>query len=141
MVQVSGFNGQNAFVSNVSRTGSPNSSSSAPTNARSASAALSSYMGQNGMSSLDPNQLYQLAYSPLSGTPSTVSEAAKWMLSHPDTLNQIETHDVPGSDGIAGANDFQWAAQGGLHTSSNPMPAEFTADGFLNPAYAAATIN
>ncbi|WCM24275.1 hypothetical protein NDK50_25960 [Paraburkholderia bryophila] len=98
-------------------------------------------MSQNGISSLDPNQLYQFAYSPLAGTPSTVSDAAKWMLSHPDTLNQIETHDVPGSDGIAGANDFQWAAQGGLDTSDDTLPEQFTADGFLNPAYAAAMIN
>ncbi|SDI40391.1 hypothetical protein [Paraburkholderia phenazinium] len=82
--------------------------------AQSASGALAGYMQQNNIGSLDPNQLYQMAYNPAPGTPSDVSEAAQYMLQNPDTFNQIETHDVPGADGIAGANDFDWAAQGGL---------------------------
>jgi len=125
MVQVSGFQRPDAFFPKTSKAGSPNSSGSTPTNAQSASAALSNYMSQNGISSLDPNQLYQFAYSPLSGTPSTVSDAAKWMLSHPGTFNKIETHDVPGADGIAGANDFEWAAQGGLASSAKFSPKQF----------------
>ncbi|RDV00452.1 hypothetical protein [Trinickia dinghuensis] len=87
--------------------------------AQSASGALASYMHENGINTLDPNQLYQMAYNPKSGTPSAVSDAAKFMLENPDTFNQIETHDVAGADGIAGVNDFDWAAQGGLSSASN----------------------
>jgi hypothetical protein len=36
------------------------------------------------------------------------------MLGNPNTFNKIETHDVAGSDGIAGVNDLDWAAEGGL---------------------------
>ncbi|TAM85169.1 hypothetical protein EPN42_16015 [bacterium] len=87
--------------------------------AQSASGALASYMHENGIGALDPNQLYQMAYNPKAGTPSEVSDAAKFMLENPDTFNQIETHDVAGSDGIAGVNDFDWAAQGGLSSALN----------------------
>lgn len=83
-------------------------------NAQSASGALSSYMSANGVQSLNPSQLYQLAYNPQGNATPTDSAAAKWMLQNPSVFNQIETHDVPGSDGIAGVNDFQWAAQGGM---------------------------
>ncbi len=89
------------------------------TTAQSASGALASYMHENGINSLNPNQLYQMAYNPKAGTPPEVSDAAKFMLQNPDTFNQIETHDVAGSDGIAGVNDFDWAAQGGLSSASN----------------------
>lgn len=82
--------------------------------AQSASGALASYMAQNNIGSLNPNQLYELAYNPPATASPTVSAAAKWMLQHPNTFNKIETHDVPGADGIAGANDFEWEAQGGL---------------------------
>ena len=82
--------------------------------AQSASAALTGYMQQNSVWSLNPNPLYQMAYNPASGTPSDVSEAAQYMLQNPDTFNQIETHDVSGADGIAGWGDLNWAAQGGL---------------------------
>jgi hypothetical protein len=82
--------------------------------AQSASGALAGYMHDNGINTLDPNQLYQMAYNPAPGTPSDVSAAAQYMLQNADTFNQIETHDVAGADGIAGANDFDWAAQGGL---------------------------
>ena len=85
-------------------------------NAQSASGALAAYMGQHGMPAVNPDQLYQMAHNPTPGTPPEVANAAKWMLQHPEVFQQIETHDVPGSDGIAGANDLQWAAQGGLDT-------------------------
>lgn len=85
-------------------------------NAQSASGTLAAYMDQHKIGSLNPNQLYALAYHPPANTPSTVSDSAKWMLQHPKAFNKIETHDVPGADGIAGVNDFQWAAQGGLGT-------------------------
>ena len=83
-------------------------------NAQSASGALASYMSANNTPPMDPNQLYQLAYNPPANATPTDSAAAKWMLQNPSVYNQIETHDVAGSDGVAGANDFQWAAQGGM---------------------------
>jgi hypothetical protein len=82
--------------------------------AQSAAGALASYMSQNGISSLDPNQLYKLANNPPAGTPSDVSAAASYMLQNPDVYKQIETHDVSGADGVSGVGNFQWAAQGGL---------------------------
>ncbi|CAE6720794.1 hypothetical protein PQQ67_05395 [Paraburkholderia aspalathi] len=82
--------------------------------AQSASGALASYMSQNGISSLDPDQLYKLANNPPAGTPSDVSAAASYMLQNPDVYKQIETHDVSGADGVSGVSNFQWAAQGGL---------------------------
>ena len=85
--------------------------------AQSAAGALSAYMREHGIATLDPNQLYQMAYNPAAGTPSEVSDAAKAMLANPDAFNQIETNDVAGADGIAGVDDFDWAAQGGLDQS------------------------
>ena len=82
--------------------------------AQSAAGALASYMHENSIHTVTPDQLYQLAYSPKAGTPTDVSDAAKFMLENPDTFNEIETHDWAGPDGIAGVNDFDWAAQGGL---------------------------
>lgn len=98
---------------------------------QSAAGALSSYMSQNSVWTLDPSQLYQLAYNPKGGTPATVSQAAKTMLENSDAFNQIETHDAPGTDGIAGASDFQWAAQGGLTTGNAPKMNAQTAAGAL----------
>lgn len=82
--------------------------------AQNASGTLASYMNQNGIKSLDPNQLYQLANNPPAGTPPDVSAAASYMLQNPDVYKQIETHDVSGADGVSGVGNFQWAAQGGL---------------------------
>ncbi|PLZ00049.1 hypothetical protein CY652_23085 [Burkholderia sp. WAC0059] len=93
-------------------------------NAQSAAGALSSYMSQNGGQAMTPSQLYSLslgnpAQSGGSTPSSTVQQAAQWMLSNPQTYQQIETHDVPGADGIAGLNDMQWAAEGGLGSSGD----------------------
>ncbi|WP_423760228.1 hypothetical protein [Burkholderia sp. NLJ2] len=92
--------------------------------AQSAAGALGSYMSQNGISTVDPNRLYQLAMNPSSGTPGDVSKAAKFMLANPDTYRQLETHDVAGADGISGVANFQWAAQGGLDSSSAARTAD-----------------
>ena len=92
--------------------------------AQAAAGALAAYMHENGIGTLNPNKLYQMAYSPAAGTPSTVSKAAKFMLANPDTYKQLETHDVAGADGIAGVNDFDWAAEGGLSAASNKGGAE-----------------
>lgn len=86
---------------------------------QSAAGALAAYMHEHNVNTLNPDQLYQLAYKPAAGTPPEVSQAAKFMLQNPDTFNKIETHDVAGSDGIAGVNDFDWAAQGGLSASAS----------------------
>jgi hypothetical protein len=91
--------------------------------AQSASGALAAYMHEHQINTVDPDQLYQLAFRPAAGTPPQVSQAAKFMLSNPETFNKIETHDVAGSDGIAGVNDFDWAAQGGLSTASGAQAA------------------
>ena len=87
--------------------------------AQAAAGALAAYMHENGIATVNPNKLYQLAYSPAAGTPSTVSKAAKFMLANSDTYNRIETHDVKGSDGISGVANFDWAAEGGLGAASN----------------------
>ncbi|PMS22063.1 hypothetical protein C0Z18_05975 [Trinickia dabaoshanensis] len=86
---------------------------------QSAAGALAAYMHEHNVNTLNPDQLYQLAYKPAAGTPPEVSQAAKFMLQNPDAFNKIETHDVAGSDGIAGVNDFDWAAQGGLSASGD----------------------
>lgn len=87
--------------------------------AQSAAGALGAYMHEHNITTVNPDQLYQMAYKPAAGTPPEVSDAAKFMLQNPDTFNKIETHDVAGSDGIAGVNDFDWAAQGGLSASAS----------------------
>jgi hypothetical protein len=97
----------------------PAQSGSSGMTAQSASGALAAYMRGHQMNTVDPDQLYQLAFRPDAGTPPEVSQAAKFMLSNPETFNKIETHDVAGSDGIAGVNDFDWAAQGGLSASAD----------------------
>jgi len=71
-----------------------------------ASGAIAAFMNAHSIATLTPSKLYQLAFNPPAGTPSTVSHAAKFMLANPDAYNRLETHDVAGSDGIAGVNDF-----------------------------------
>lgn len=105
--------------------------------AQSAAGALAAYMHEHNIQTVNPDQLYQMAYKPAAGTPSEVSQAAKFMLQNPDTFNQIETHDVAGSDGIAGVNDFDWAAQGGLSASAGAQTgAQAGAAASGQPAFA-----
>jgi hypothetical protein len=99
-------------------------------NPQNASGALAGYMGTNGNSALNVNDLYQLSLGNAAGgkgqKPSPeVQQAAQYMLGNPSVYNQIETHDVPGSDGIAGMADFQNAAQGNfaINTNSNSSTA------------------
>lgn len=108
-------------------------SAAAGMTAQSASGALAAYMHEHQINTLDPDQLYQLAFHPAAGTPPEVSQAAKFMLANPETFNKIETHDVAGSDGIAGVNDFDWAAQGGLSASAD---AHAGASADQQPAFA-----
>jgi hypothetical protein len=99
--------------------GSTTSGSTGGMSAQDAAATLSSYMSQNHISSMTPDSLYSLSQNSSGNTPPEVSQAATYMLQNPSTYNQIETHDVAGADGIAGANDFQWAAAGGLGAAGN----------------------
>ncbi len=84
-----------------------------------AAGVLASYMGQHGISASDPNAMYKLATNGDGGTPPTVQQAAQTMLANPGAYQQIETHDVAGTDGKSGVGNFQWAAQGGLGAAGN----------------------
>ncbi|WP_449306296.1 phage tail tip lysozyme [Paraburkholderia humisilvae] len=79
---------------------------------------LASYMTQDNIGTLDPNQLYALANNPPSGTPPGVSAAAAYMLKNSSAYEQIETHDSSGADGLSGVGNFQWASEGGLSSAS-----------------------
>jgi hypothetical protein len=92
-------------------------------NEQSASGALAGYMGTNGNSSLDVNDLYKLSQGQALGSqvpfasggqkPSPeVQQAAQYMLANPSVYNKIETNDVAGADGVSGIGNFQKAAQG-----------------------------
>ncbi|KGC13814.1 hypothetical protein DM48_720 [Burkholderia gladioli] len=96
---------------------------------QSAAGALSSYMSQNGVDPITPNQLYQLSQNPPAGTPPDVSKAAQFMLQNPDVFKAIETHDVPGADGKAGIGDMQWAAQGGADGTQGAQAQPTMSDG------------
>ena len=106
---------------------------------QSASGALAAFMHENGIKDLDESKLYELAENPPPGTPSTVSQAAKFMLQNPDIYKQIETHDVKGADGKSAVGNFDWAAEGGpsgsgLLTTPNDLngfPGGFGALGLL----------
>jgi hypothetical protein len=91
----------------------------APMTVQNAAGVLASYMGQNGIDAEDPNAMYQLATNANGSTPPTVQQAAQTMLANPSAYQQIETHDVAGTDGKSGVGNFQWAAQGGLGTAGN----------------------
>jgi hypothetical protein len=116
------------------------------TTGQDAAGTLASYMKQNGISSLDPNKLYQLANNPPSGTPPEVSSAASYMLQNPDVYQQIETHDVSGADGISGVGNFEWAAQGGLDSepsasTTEPMNSTETQGAMMGAQDAAGTLS
>ncbi|MGN4077132.1 hypothetical protein, partial [Burkholderia gladioli] len=96
---------------------------------QSAAGALSSYMSQNGVDPITPNQLYQLSQNPPAGTPPDVSKAAQFMLQNPDVFKAIETHDVAGADGKAGIGDMQWAAQGGADGTQGAQAQPTMSDG------------
>ncbi|WP_175711874.1 hypothetical protein [Burkholderia ambifaria] len=84
-----------------------------------AAGVLASYMGQHGLSASDPNTMYKLSTNADGGTPPTVQQAAQTMLANPGAYQQIETHDVAGTDGKSAVSNFQWAAQGGLGAAGN----------------------
>ncbi|CAM3552509.1 hypothetical protein [Paracidovorax anthurii] len=96
----------------VTRSGKTTGSTAAQT--QQAAAALAKFMRQNGIETLTPNQLYGLARNTSGDTPQDLSEAANFMLTHPDIYALLETRDAPGRDGISGVANFDFAARGGL---------------------------
>ncbi|MBN3845953.1 hypothetical protein G3N58_03785 [Paraburkholderia sp. Ac-20342] len=101
--------------------------------AQNASGVLASYMDQNNIGATDPDAMYQLATNANGSTPPMVQQAAQYMMANPSVYQQIETHDVAGTDGKSAASNFRWAAQGGLGQAGN-VPAGGT--GAAAPAYA-----
>mgnify|MGYP000989356326 CR=1 FL=1 len=75
---------------------------------------LVDYMKNNGKSAINASELTKLANNTTNNVPSDVSAAAAFMQRHPDVYTAIETHDVPGADGLSGVWNFEWAAKGGL---------------------------
>ncbi|GKS91768.1 hypothetical protein [Acidovorax sp. SUPP2539] len=75
-----------------------------------AAAALAKYMHQNGIDTQTPNGLYGLARNTSGQTPEDVSEAANFMLTHPDIYALL---DPSGGDGTADVSSFDFAARGG----------------------------
>ncbi|WP_414440824.1 hypothetical protein [Burkholderia sp. 22PA0106] len=92
--------------------GSGAASGGAPMTMQSAAGALAAYANQNGMSTVDPNALYQMAMNPKSGESQDVQNAAKFMLQNPDAFQAIETNDVKGADGLSSIANLEKAAQG-----------------------------
>ncbi|WJF89356.1 hypothetical protein QS306_09495 [Paraburkholderia bonniea] len=114
---------------------------SAPTQAQTASAALLSYMQQSQLPVVNLNDLYHLSLN--QSINDSTRAAAQFMLSHPDIFETIETHDVPGDDGISGQANFAWAASGGLEKSehSSENSSEHASDGTSNVDKYIAEIN
>ncbi|WP_153075656.1 hypothetical protein [Paraburkholderia bonniea] len=114
---------------------------SAPTQAQTASAALLSYMQQSQLPVVNLNDLYHLSLN--QSINDSTRAAAQFMLSHPDIFETIETHDVPGDDGISGQANFAWAASGGLEKSENSSEnsSEHASDGTSNVDKYIAEIN
>ncbi|WP_462384501.1 hypothetical protein [Pseudomonas sp. Marseille-QA0892] len=75
---------------------------------------IADYLRQEGKSAIHASQLSQLAENAKGSVPADVSAAAAYMVAHPDVYTAIETHDVPGADGLSGVWNFDWAAKGGL---------------------------
>ena len=75
---------------------------------------LADYTRQNGKGAINKQELTQLANNTSGKVPVEVSDAAKYVLRHPDVFTAIETHDVATVDDLSGVWNFDWAANGGL---------------------------
>jgi len=75
---------------------------------------VADYMKKSGKSAITGKELSQVANNASGKVPHNVSEAAKYILRHPDVFTAIETHDVRGADSLSGVWNFDWAAKGGL---------------------------
>ncbi|MDA8455658.1 hypothetical protein M4R22_12870 [Acidovorax sp. GBBC 3334] len=135
---VNGYASPLSFSAGLSRTGTATGGAAAQT--RQAAGTLAKYMRQNGIETLTPNQLYALTTNASGDTPQEVSEAAEFMLANPDIYGRLETRDAPGSDGIAGAPNFDFAARGGLDAEVSgesadnaiPMDKQTASDALAN---------
>lgn len=87
---------------------------------------LADYMKQKGQTAITADELYKLANNSTGDVPADVSAAAAYMTRHPDVYTAIETHDVPGADGLSGFWNFEWAANGGLSGTSTDAIAKMT---------------
>lgn len=79
---------------------------------------LVDYLKQEGKSAIHADELAQLANNSTGSVPAEVSAAASYMMRHSSVYTAIETHDVPGEDGLSGVWNFEWAAEGGLKGTS-----------------------
>jgi len=95
-------------------------------NAAKSSKILVDYLQEHGKSAISADELSQLAGNQSGNVPSDVSAAADYMVRHTDVYTAIETHDVPGADGLSGVWNFEWAANGGLANSSVEAIAAMT---------------
>lgn len=75
---------------------------------------IADYLRQEGKSAIHAKELSHLADNTKGSVPTDVSAAAAYLVAHPDVYTAIETHDVPGADGLSGVWNFDWAAKGGL---------------------------
>ncbi len=104
------------------RTDSDSSAGGTAGRTRQAAATLEQYMQRNGIDTVTPNQLSQLARNTAGDTPAQVSGAASFLLRNPDIYALLETHDVPGCDGISGASNLGFAARGGYDARLQDAP-------------------
>lgn len=87
---------------------------------------LVDYLKEKGKSAINADELSELANNQTGDVPSDVSAAAAYMVRHTDVYTAVETHDVPGADGLSGVWNFEWAAGGGLAGSSVEAIAAMT---------------
>ncbi|GHB21421.1 hypothetical protein [Salinicola rhizosphaerae] len=108
-------------MSTVSATGNAGSSASSASyssfedqlTSTQSSKILADYVKDHG-GAVWKSDLQKLADNASGDTPSEVSAAASYMLSHPDVYTTIETLDNPNADGLSGHWNFSDAANGAL---------------------------
>lgn len=87
---------------------------------------LVDYLKSNGKSTINERELSELANNQNGNIPADVSAAASYLVRHDDVFAAIETHDVPGEDGLSGIWNLEWAAAGGLEGTSVEAIAAMT---------------
>ena len=79
---------------------------------------LARYMQDNNIRVVNLDDLSKLARDP--AAPQAVVQATKFFIDNPEVYQKIETHDVPGVDGISGIWNFQAAAKGEIPDLAPP---------------------
>ncbi|WP_175964537.1 HrpF/NolX family T3SS translocon protein [Burkholderia pyrrocinia] len=102
-----------AFDRSVTAEGSTAGSMSAT----SASGIMAAYMRENGIPTLNMNELRKLADD--KDTPPRVKQAVNYLLKHLDDFKRIEASDGTTPDGTVGLSDFEREAEGGLVSNDN----------------------